>query len=88
MFKLGQILISERARQALREAGMPVEALLHRHQRGDWGEVSGHDARDNNNAVDGGGPLLSHYTIGVNTLVFVLTDDRRSVTRVGVYEDL
>ncbi len=39
-FPLGQVVITPKASQWLAASGLSAEALLSRHQSGDWGEIS------------------------------------------------
>ena len=39
LFALGELVVTTAARQALRQASIPLGELLDRHQRGDWGQV-------------------------------------------------
>ena len=40
-----------------------MQALLHRHINGDWGDVDPHDARVNEQAVKSGARIVSSYTV-------------------------
>lgn len=51
LFPLGQIVVSELGRAALRASQTVLGDLLDRHQRGDWGLVDDVDAKQNELAL-------------------------------------
>ncbi|MDT7858253.1 hypothetical protein RQM47_16510 [Rubrivirga sp. S365] len=78
---LGHVVATPGALDVVRSNGLDVIALLHRHQRGDWGELSDHDARANDHAVGGGARVLSAYETAGGRL-WVITEADRSATTV------
>src|SRR6185369_15668441 len=61
LFKLGRIMATPRAIEALAVAGQMPDAFLLRHQTGDWGELSQDDKAANDLAVTAGVRILSAY---------------------------
>lgn len=80
--KLGQIVTTPGALEALEKAGRTLAEFLARHRTGDWGDVDAEDWRVNNEALSGGGRLLSAYTIGEGVRIWIITEADRSSTCV------
>ena len=78
---LGHVVATPGALDVVRTHGLDVIALLHRHQRGDWGELSDHDALANDHAVEGGARVLSAYETAGGRL-WIITEADRSATTV------
>lgn len=66
LFPLGQIVVSEPARAALRASQAALGDLLDRHQRGDWGQVDDVDAKQNELALRLPLRLRSVYVLARN----------------------
>lgn len=69
---------------------LPQEAVLsaiHRHVRGDWGDLDEHDLEENERSLKEGGRLLSVYHTEAGTKFYVITEHDRSVTTVLLPED-
>lgn len=82
-FKLGQILITVGAREAINAACDEVVKLLRRHGAGDWGDISPSDAALNDQALTDGTRLLSAYLLRDSvTKVWVITEADRAATTV------
>jgi len=79
-FPLGQVVITPGARLALTEAGQLPQEFLHRHVRGDWGELDAQDVQANEEALHHGHRLFSAYTTKAETRIWVITEYDRSVT--------
>jgi hypothetical protein len=62
-FQLGQLLITPRAAEALRENGSEPMEFIRRHATGDWGELDADDVRENELALEQGLRLLSSYRL-------------------------
>ena len=86
-FKLGQVVSTPGALEALRDANANVSVLLYRHQSGDWGDVSKEDAKANDLAVKDGSRIFSSYTLKTGVKVWIITEDDRSATTFLVPED-
>lgn len=78
---LGHVVATPGALEVVRDHGLDVVSLLHRHRCGDWGSISEHDAQANNHAVEGGTRILSVYeTVGGR--LWIITEADRSATTV------
>jgi hypothetical protein len=81
LFKLGQVVATPGALEALGKAGQQPWELLARHLRGQWGDLSDEDRRLNDEALKDGSRLLSAYALKTGQKVWVITeaaDDHRS----------
>jgi hypothetical protein len=83
-FALGQVAITANA--SLRLTTEEVMTALCRHATGDWGDLCPEDALANDEAVGGGGRLLSAYGQGKQRF-WVITEVDRSVTTLLLPED-
>lgn len=79
-FRLGQIVATPGALDALDAAGVSAGALLSRHVIGDWGDIPAEDAEENEFSVGRRLRLLSAYTLPNKVRVWVITEADRSVT--------
>lgn len=79
-FKLGRILATPAAVEAIAEARVSIVDLLIRHMRGDWGELAESDRQQNELSVDAGLRLLSSYVLPNGQTVWVVTEWDRSAT--------
>ncbi len=95
LFKLGRLVATPGALDALAPWPGRLEALVHRHVAGDWGVVSDDDRHQNDWAALHDDRILSAYPIdeskpsrgyGENT-VWIITEWDRSVTTVLLPED-
>jgi len=88
LFELGKVLATPGALEALRDALTEPAALLHRHQRGDWGNLCAEDWAANRKALVLGYRLLSSYTLpdsGEN--LWIITEADRSETTLLLPEE-
>lgn len=81
-FPLGQTLSTPGALAALEEAQVRAIDLFARHEVGDWGEMPAEDAAENERSVNGGGRLVSAYTLTTGVKVWVITEGDRSATTI------
>lgn len=79
-FKLGRILATPAAIEAVDRASISIVDLLIRHLRGDWGDLSESDRQQNELALIAGGRLLSSYPLAEARLWIVTEADRSSTT--------
>src|SRR5215204_2754469 len=82
-FSVGTIDISPGAHAALAAAGVAPEALLQRHQQGDWGEAA--DDADRGFSEWGlqyGHQITSIYQLADGAEIMVTTSPDRSLTRL------
>jgi hypothetical protein len=78
--RLGQLVATPGAVEAMARAGQDPAPLLARHRCGDWGEVDAADAAANDRAVREGERVLSAYTLRDGTRLWVITEADRSST--------
>jgi hypothetical protein len=87
LFKLGRVVATPGAVNALRRAGQPAWTFLARHLTGDYGEVGADDRAANDEAVRAGGRILSSYTTTAGEAVWVITEADRSSTALLLPEE-
>lgn len=80
--ELGRIEATPAAAAALEKAGLQAQALLARHQRGDWGEADDHIRQHNAFGLRYGGLVRSAYSIAEGVEVLVTTSRDRSYTKL------
>ena len=78
--RLGQVVATPGALEALEDAATQPAELLARHQAGDWGEVPPEDAAENELSLKQGFRLLSAYTLPTGARIWIITEADRSVT--------
>lgn len=76
----GQVVATPAALAALEEHNCSSMDLLARHLSGDWGSVPVEDASLNDSALQSGGRLLSSYSLGPDTKIWVISEADRSAT--------
>ena len=81
-FELGQCVVTPGAIVALTFNSISPQMLLHRHSRGDWGDLSEEDKRLNDQAVMDGGRILSAYSLADGTRVWIISEEDRSVSTI------
>ena len=81
-FRLGQLVATPGALQALADAGQRLLEFLRRHQAGDWGEVDREDVQDNEFSVTHGYRILSAYRTVRGVKIWVVTEADRSATTI------
>ena len=64
-----------------------VQSCLARHARGDWGDLSENDRKENEWSLKNGERLLSSYNHPDHRKVWVITERDRSVTTILYPED-
>ena len=82
LFKLGKLLITPGALQALQASGDSPWGILARHMAGDWGEVDDEDKRLNDAAVKDGTRVLSAYLTSQRTRIWIITEADRNATTI------
>jgi hypothetical protein len=83
LFSLGQAVATPGALAALEKAGQTPLEFLARHVRGDWGELSEEERKENQFSLERGCRLLSSYrTDASDTKLWVITEADRSVTTI------
>lgn len=81
-FRLGQVVATPGALEALEKAGQTAVKFLQQHSKGDWGDVCSEDWNLNDEALELGTRLLSAYTLKDRTKIWVITEADRSSTCV------
>lgn len=92
LFKLGRLLATPAALQAIEQAGQSPSDFLDRHVRGDWGTASEGDGELNDEAVKDGSRILSAYVTNNGERIWIITeakDDngRRTATTILLPEE-
>ena len=80
LFRLGQVVATPGALEALQAAGQQPAEFLSRHVTGDWGEVPPEDAQENELSVKQGFRILSAYTLNTRVKIWIITEADRSAT--------
>ena len=91
-FRLGQVVATPGALEALATAGQSANEFLTRHVQGDWGIVSQEDREANDASLLDGSRILSAYRLNDGTKIWILTeavgdDDQRAATSILLPED-
>jgi hypothetical protein len=81
-FRLGQVLITRGALEALEESGQLPNEFLNRHARCDWGLVDEDDQRENDLSLERGFRLLSAYKTSEGDRIWIITEADRSATTI------
>ena len=81
-FHPGQVVITPGALDAFITAKEAFDPYLIRHERGDWGDLDADDRRANEHALLHGTRLLSAYTLGDGTKVWIITEADRSSSTI------
>jgi hypothetical protein len=86
-FRLGQILATPGALEAIERSGQMALDFLERHAQGDWGELSEDDWQANQQSVEDGSRILSAYSTLKGEKLWVITeaegdDGRRAATTI------
>ena len=80
LFPLGQLVATPGALAALQKAGQSPVEFLSLHVRGQWGNISEEDRRENEYSLQHGFRLLSSYRTKANKTIWLVTESDRSVT--------
>ena len=75
-FELGRVVATPGALDMFGHEGIYV--LLRRHAGGDWGDLDGHDRRENERALRDGARLLSAYDTPAGRCWIITEADRSS----------
>ncbi|MBL6986374.1 MAG: hypothetical protein ISR72_04870 [Methylobacter sp.] len=88
LFELGKITMTPSAISIIASYKVAIGDLLDRHERGDYGEVSEIDWRENTLALlpESVERVMSVYNVGTDKL-WVITDPDRKVTTLLTEED-
>jgi hypothetical protein len=80
LFRLGRVVATPGASEAIEAAEETAEQLLARHQYGDWGQVPPEDAAENELSVKQDLRILSAYTLSTGIKIWIITEADRSAT--------
>jgi hypothetical protein len=92
-FKLGRVVMTPLAVEALQDAEQSPEHFLELHASGSWGDLCAEDRRLNDAAIahegdpDRRGRVLSTYITSLGTKLYVITEHDRSVTTILLPEE-
>jgi len=91
-FRLGQIVATPGALEALQRSGQDPLFFLERHVLGDWGEVDAEDSKLNDESVRDGSRILSAYRTLKGEKLWIITeaegdDGRRASTCILLPEE-
>ena len=87
-FKLGKIVATPGAIEALEKANQSPDIFLEKHIGGDWGEICDEDANLNNEAIAHEGDIekqqrvMSVYKTSKNETIWVITEWNRLFTTI------
>lgn len=73
-FDLGRIVATPAALRVLEASGQTPLEFLHRHVRGEWGDLSADDREANEEALREGSRMLSAYVTSSGTEIWVITE--------------
>lgn len=86
-FRLGQLVATPGALDALKETSVGIMPYVLRHASGDWGEVSPEDAAENELSLREGFRLLSAYSLPDGCKIWIITEADRSATTILLPEE-
>ena len=81
LFPLGLTCITPSAKDELQDLGYDYQLLLHRHRRGDFGDLEPEDVQANKQALVDGSRIFSAYLLG-DTKFWCITEADRSSTTI------
>jgi hypothetical protein len=82
LFRLGQIVATPGALQALERAGEAPQKFLERHVCGDWGDLDEEDRQENALSLEHSFRLLSAYQTTAGEKLWVITEANRTLTTI------
>jgi len=86
-FRLGRLLSTRGALEALRQNNQGFFDFVARHKTGDWGDVCDADKKENDLSLKEGFRLLSAYTLKDGTKIWLITEADRSATTILLPEE-
>ena len=87
LFRLGQIVATPGALQALERAGEAPQKFLERHVCGDWGDLGEDDRQENALSLERSFRLLSVYQTTAGERLWVITEANRELTTILLPRD-
>ncbi len=67
--------------------GIDLASYMHRHHCGDWGDLCDEDKQANEEALELGLRILSHYKLGGGRRIYIITEADRSSTCILLPEE-
>jgi hypothetical protein len=67
--------------------GIDLASYMHRHHCGDWGDLCDEDKQANEEALELGLRILSHYKLGGCRRIYIITEADRSSTCILLPEE-
>lgn len=86
-FKIGRLLSTPGALEAMNDAQQSPMDFVSRHIYGDWGEVCAEDQQTNEEALEHNLRLLSAYRTSNAVKLWVITEADRSATTILLPEE-
>jgi hypothetical protein len=81
-FRLGKVLATPGAMEALEDANESADTFIRRHQRGDWGDLSDDDKQENEFSIGNRLRIFSAYHTNQKVKLWVITEADRSSTTI------
>ncbi len=82
LFALGRVHCTPGACEAFEIADQHYPDFVHRHVRGDWGELEDQDILENEYSLAEGYRLVSRYILETGAIIYIITESDRSMTTV------
>jgi len=82
LFKLGRVVMTPGAIEALQASGESPWSFLTRHVAGDWGDLDGEDKALNDQALRDGSRILSTYATAKGERLWIITEADRSASTI------
>jgi len=73
-FELGHVVATPGALALLEDSGQTPHDFLHRHVRGDWGDLSDGDREINEESLRDGSRILSAYITSRGKKIWIITE--------------
>ena len=91
-FELGRVVATPAALSVLEASGQTPTEFLHRHARGDWGDLSDGDREANEESLRDSSRILSAYITNSGKKIWIITEavndsDRRTSTTILLPEE-
>ena len=86
-FRLGKLVATPGALDALTEAAQHPMHFISRHLQGDWGDCCSEDLQANEDALKNGARLFSVYKTAKGIKIWIITEADRSSTCVLLPEE-
>lgn len=78
LFPIGNVYLTDGAKEALEESSQTAIEFITRHQKGDWGDVCEDDKKENELSLREGFRILSSYKTSKGIKIWVITEADRS----------